>query len=401
MKSAIVILIVMPAFAAAVAVSLLPGCHARVGFAGRTQSQQPLLAPAPGSPIVVAGGPGNIAIGDVNKDGKPDLIVASGRSRSMTILLGHGDGQFRAARNGVVSVPDSPSEMALGDFNGDSKLDLALASHDSYGVMLLLGGGDGSFALAPNSPVMMKEGKHPHTHGLAAGDLNGDSKLDLATANNADNDITVVFGDGRGGFARAAGSPFAVGKAPYPLSLGDVNGDGHLDIVATSTMHGNAQSSYALTLLLSDGRGGFRRSPAPVRTANPWYVAIGDVNRDRTPDLVTTHWERNELTVLSGDGKGNFTEIKGSPFDLGHGAWLVSIAHVNGDGNADVVAAAGDGVRVMLGDDRGGFKPAPGSPYPTGKGSWRLAIGDVNADGKPDVATSDLESDSVTVLLAR
>lgn len=402
MKRTIAIFIVLPvAFAAAAALSFLPGCKAEAGNTANTQSQKPLFAPAPGSPITVAGGPGNVTMGDVNNDGKLDLVVASGRGRSITVLLGQGNGQFRAAGSGAGSVPDSPSEMALGDFNSDRKPDLALASHDSYGVVVLLGDGRGGFALAPNSPVMMKEGRHPHTHGLAAGDLNGDGKLDLVTANNADSDIAVVFGDGRGGFSRAPGSPFAVGKAPYPLALGDVNGDGHLDIVATSTMHGNAQSSFSLTILVNDGRGSFRRSQAAVRTADPWYVAIGDVNKDRYPELVSTHWERNELTVLSGDGRGNFTEISGSPFDLGHGAWRVAIADVNRDNNADVVAAAGTGVRVLLGNGQGGFKPAPGSPFPTGKGSWRLAIGDVNGDGKLDLATSNLESDSVSILLGQ
>jgi FG-GAP-like repeat len=401
MKRAVVILTVISALAAAAAMTFFPGRQTEAGNAGVTQSQKPIFAPAAGSPIAVGGGPGNIALGDVNKDGKPDLVVASGRSRSITVLLGQGDGQFRAARMSPIQVPDSPSEMALGDFNGDSNLDLAIASHDSYGVALLLGDGAGSFALAPNSPIVMKEGRRPHTHGLETGDLNGDGHLDLVTANNADNDIAVVFGDGRGSFSRTAGSPFAVGKAPYPLAIGAVNSDGHLDIVVTSTLHGNSQSSYVLTVLLGDGRGGFQRSQAPVRTADPWYVAIGDLNGDRKPDLVTTHWERNQLTLLVGDGRGAFSETAGSPFDLGHSAWRVVVADVNHDRNADVVAAAGDGVRVMLGNGQGSLKPAPVSLFPTGKGAWRLAFGDMNGDGKPDVATSNLESDTVTVLLAQ
>src|SRR4029453_16247564 len=118
-------------------------------------------------------------------------------------------------------------------------------------------------------------------------------------------------------------------------------------------------------------------------------------------DLVVTHAERSELTVLLGDGKGKFTEVTGSPFDLGHSAWHVAVADLDGDGKADVVAAAGEGVRVLVGDGRGGFRPAPGSPFATGKGAWRLAVGDVNGDGKPDVVTSNVEGDSVTVLLAR
>jgi hypothetical protein len=368
-----------------------------VAFVGHAPAQQISFVPAPGSPIAVAGGPGNVAIGDVNQDGKPDLVVASGRTRNMTILFNQGNARFRAAHNSPVSVPDSPGEMALADINADRKLDLVLASHDSYGVMLLLGDGNGGFTLASNSPIVMKDGQRPHTHGLAVGEVNGDGKLDLVTANNEDNDVCVALGDGRGGFIRAPGSPFGVGKSPYPFALGDVNADGHLDIVATST----APSSRELTLLLGDGQGGFRRNEVALRTNRPWYVAIGDVNGDDKHDLVTTHSERSSLTVLLGDGKGSFTESPGSPFDLGHAAWRVAIVDVNRDAKADVVAAADKGVRVLLGDARGSFKPAPGSPFATGKGAWRLAVGDLDSDGKLDIATSNLESDNVSILLAR
>jgi hypothetical protein len=367
---------------------------------------QPLFVPAPGSPIAVAGAPGNVALADLDKDGKPDLVVASGRSRSITVLLGEGNGQFRAAVGSPMPVPDSPGEMALGDLNGDGRLDLALASHDSYGVVLFWGDGNGGFALAPNSPVVMRDGQQPHTHGLEVGDLNGDGKLDLVTVNSDDNDVSVALGDGGGGFTRAPDSPFAVGSSPYPAALGDLNTDGHLDIIATTTGLGpgweqRVASTRALTVLFGDGRAGFQQIQVPLRTVQPWFVAVGDLNGDGKPDLAVTHAERRELTVLIGDGQGGLTETAGSPFDLRHAAWRVAILDVDRDGKADVVAAAGDGVRVMLGDGLGGFRAAPGSPFAAGKGAWRLAVGDVNGDGRPDVATSNLESDSVTILLAR
>ena len=142
---------------------------------------------------------------------------------------------FRAGRRPNISITRrlSPGELVLGDVNGDGRLDLAWDFHDSYNVTLLLGKANGGFALAPNSPIVMKQGQQPHTHGLGIGDLNGDGKLDLASVNNADNDISVAFGDGRGGFTLAPRSPFAVGPSPYPLTIGDINSDGRLDIVRT------------------------------------------------------------------------------------------------------------------------------------------------------------------------
>jgi FG-GAP-like repeat len=106
-------------------------------------------------------------------------------------------------------------------------------------------------------------------------------------------------------------------------------------------------------------------------------------------------------SLLLGDGRGNFAEAAGSPFEIGAKAFYVALVDLNRDGHADMIAAADTSVRVLIGDGRGGYTPAPGSPFGTGKGTWKLAVADVNADGKSDVAASNLESDSVTVLLGR
>jgi len=378
-------------FAAMLAPLLVGACSAQ-------QHDPPLFAPAPGSPIEVAAGPGNVALGDVNRDGMLDVIAAS--PRGLTVLLGRGDGRFRAAGEGPISVPDPPSEMVLAELDGDGDLDIALANHDRYAVILLFGDGNGGFTPAPHSPVIMREGDRPHTHGLDVGDLNGDGRVDLLIINSDDHDVSVAFGDGKGGFTRGPES-FPVGRSPYPAALNDLDGDGHLDIIATSTARGQEAARSALTILFGDGQGGFQASPVSLRTESPGFVAVADVNGDRHSDLVATHLERNHLTILVSDGQRGFTELNGSPFDLGHSAWGVTAMDVNDDGHADVLAAAGDGVRLMFGDAQGSFRPAPGSPFATGKGAWRLAVGDLNGDGRADVVTSNLESNSVSILLAR
>ena len=365
-------------------------------------SQQPLFTNAPGSPVSVPGGPSNVLIGDMNNDRKLDLVVALGRARSITILEGKGNGQFGAALS-TTTLAEAPGETALGDLNGDNKLDVAVSSHDSYGVVLLIGDGKGGLAKAPASPIVMKLGQHPHTHGLAVADINRDNKLDLITCNSADNDISLAFGDGRGNFTRAPQS-FPVGPSPYPFGVGDVNNDGWPDIVATATATGPARReqlpmSRALTLLLSDGKGGLSPRQLPLRTGEPWFAAVADLNRDGKADIVATHHEMSAMTVMIGDGRGGFTEANGSPFDFGVSLFHFIIVDVDRDASMDVVATSGDSIRVLLGDGRGVFRPA--ASIPVGPGAWRMAMADLNGDGAVDVVTSNSEGNNLSVLLGK
>lgn len=358
------------------------------------------FGPAPGSPLKLAGGGHSFVMGDVNHDGKPDLIVCGGDA--LTVLLGNGRGGFERATNAPVKLPHGAGEMVTGDFNGDGRLDWAGAHHDHYDVLVMLGNGTGDFRAAAGSPFTAREaGKRPHTHGLAAGDVNGDGKLDLVTANNEDGDVSVLLGDGKGGFARAPGSPFPVGRSPYPIALADLNGDGNLDVVAPNS----APGLRSVTVLLGDGRGAFHPAPhSPFRTAgkiNAYFVTVADVNGDRHLDLIATHDEDSLVTLLLGDGRGDFKAAIGSPFELGNGAWGIVGADLDRDGAFDLAAAGQNAVAILLGDGRGSFKRAKNSPFRTGKGSWRLAVADLNGDGKLDIVAGNVESDDISVLLMK
>jgi hypothetical protein len=238
----------------------------------------------------------------------------------------------------------------------------------------------------------------PHNHGLVFADVNGDGALDIGTSNQNDNSVSMLLGDGRGSFRAAPGSPFKVGHAPYPLALGDVNGDGKLDVVTPDVR------SNTITVLAGDGAGRF--SPAegsPYGVAfRPYAVALGDLNGDRRVDIVSAHDDITLLTVLLNDGKGRFRPSPGSPVDIGERGSEIVLADFNRDGRLDVATGtAADHLSVWLGDGTGRLSAAPGSPYPAPRGPWKLAVGDLNDDGKPDLVVTGLEEGVVTVFLGR
>ena len=372
---------------------LTPSCNAHPQR--DNPSQQLLFTPAPGSPLSIGSRPSDIALGDWNKDGKLD-IAACTDANLVIILLGNGHGGFTPAPNSPINV--AAHIIAAGDVNNDRNIDLALTHHDSFGVVVLLGTGDGKFAAAPGSPFIAHQGTKAHNHGLALNDLNSDGNLDITTSNQDDNSVSVLLGNGRGGFAPATGSPFAVGRAPYPHAVGDVNRDGNPDVVTPNVGSNN------VTVLLGNGKGSFTAAAgSPYTVENrPYYVAIGDVSGDAKPDIMTTHDDINLMTTLLGDGRGGFNLAPGSPFDIGRRAFKLLGFDVNRDARMDLIIGteASDSVTVLLSNALGGFTPAAGSPYRAGRNP-RVAIGDANNDGKPDIITANNGSGDITILFGK
>ncbi len=364
----------------------------------QARGERPLLVPAKGSPLAFGSRPTAATIGDVNGDNVLDLLTGHDGRNDVTVLLGDGRGGFTPAPGSPFDAGMTAERLALADVNNDHQTDLALTNHDSLKVAVFLGRGDGTFRPAPRSPFDALQPSEPHNHGLVFANVNADDRVDLVTANNNDNSVSVLLGDGRGRFAPSAGSPFRVGRAPYPPALEAFDADCHLDI-ATPNVNGGD-----ITILLGDGTGKFTPTPAsPIKVeSRPFYLVAGNVNDDHQTDLISSHDDINLLTILFGDGRGNFTPAPNSPLDLGRRAYQLVLADMNGDEKNDlVVSLASDagGVIVLLGDWRGGFKHAPGSPFPTGRGAYSLAVGDINRDGRRDIVTANTEGGDLTVLL--
>ena len=352
----------------------------------------PLFRPA-SEAVALGAAPSHFAAGDFNGDRKPDIAAALGERDAVAVLLGDGRGGLRPAAGSPFAAGDAPHLLALGDFDGDGKLDAAASSHDSNAVVVLLGDGTGGLRPAPGSPFTAVTEVHPHNHGLIAADLDGDGALDLATSNQDGPSVAVLRGDGRGGFRPAAGSPFAVGRAPYPLAAGDVNGDGRLDLATPDVQSGT------LTVLLGRPEGGFAPAPgSPHRVAaRPYFAHLGDLDGDGALDLAASHDDVHTVTVLLGDGRGGFRAGRTAE-TTGRGSKIAAV-DADRDGRPDLLLGGLGGVHVLLNQGDGRFGPAPGSPVGSGVDAWAWAVADLDGDGAADLVVPDRAARGLVVLL--
>lgn len=354
------------------------------------------LKAAPNSPLPVNAYA--VAIADVNGDRHQDLIVTA---EHLQIFLGDGSGKFRSAPDFDLDTGGHQTELAVADVNGDGKLDVLTADHQVYSVCVFLGDGKGKFAATPLSPVWPRRGEHPHTHALLVIDVNNDRKPDIITANNADNDIAVMLGDGKGGFSSAGNSVFPCGPSPYPLAAADVNEDGNIDILVPNSKPDLSE----MTVMLGNAKGEFAKTSAsPIKIPPPardvYYVAAADVNGDGHVDVLLNGNHDDCASVLLGDGKGNFKPAPQSPLRMGNRGWNMVVMDYDHDGTMDLVSVNERDVRIHWGDGRGWFKANPAIVPSGGKGCWKMAMGDLNEDGFLDVVTPNVETQNLTVLLS-
>jgi len=333
------------------------------------------------------------ALGDMNSDNKPDLVYFN--TASANLMLSDGTGSFSTPL--VFPLNSFLESPVVGDFNGDTKLDVAGLDSSNNGAggtqRLMVLAGDGAGVLA--SPIETNfSGQQPRT--LAGGDFNGDGKLDLLTLNlggGPNGSISVFLGDGAGHFGAPTLFPVGISVNPKQVGVADLNGDGKLDLAIPS--------GFGFSILIGNGSGGF--GPATqITTANSQSIVVADFNGDTKPDLAMVNGEQNsKLSVVLGDGSGSF----GPPtqFDVGTFPSDLVAADFNGDGKFDIAVASPNTspnlakVVVLFGNGAGNFSSR--TDYLVERSPNRILSGDFNNDGRIDLVTANQGPNNFSVLI--
>jgi hypothetical protein len=332
--------------------------------------------------------PANVVVGDLNRDGKPDLIVGNFIT-GLSVFLGNGDGTFGPE----LLLPGSSPASVIGDFNGDGKPDIITTAGSL--IRLYLGNGDGTFTSTPDTAFA--SGYVGNTS-LAVGDFNGDGKLDVVVIGQQATQAYVLLGNGDGTF----GAPTSVGSVsqPFSVAVADFNGDGNLDLALADTGNSN------VAILMGNGDGTFQPQIEYSANGYPYALAVADFNNDQRPDIAIANYgptggNGGGVSVLLNNGNGTFA----APVNYAPGGefYFLTASDVSGDGKLDLVVSSvnpNQATLLFLGNGDGTFSSSP-ITLASGTTSNFNTVGDLNGDGAPDVVVPNFVNGSgnISVLL--
>lgn len=346
-----------------------------------------------------------LELADVNGDGSPDLVVAyRSTSGSIGVFLNPGDGTLNFPQQAAGYATDSlPQALALGDLNGDGKLDLVVAGGDTAPFLdILANKGDGTFADRTSQAV------GGGARSIALGDLNGDGKTDVALAiPNVDTGgvISVFLNTGNGTFA--APTDYHAGELPFSVAIVDLNGDGKADLAAANNV------SSSVSVLLGKGDGTLATATEYPAGQHPTSLAVADFDGDGQADLATAI-DGPAVSVLLNRGGGSFGAatsylVGGGRASTAHPniATSVAVGDLDGDGKPDLAVAHGASsgcggfVSILINDSAGAFDAPLEVAVDWDNLTFPQAVklADLNRDGKLDVTTVSSAFYAASVML--
>ncbi len=278
---------------------------------------------------VVGENPTGLAVADVNGDGHVDVAIANHETSYVTFLYGNGKGDFKQTTESRLNlaIDPHPHEVRLKDLDGDNKVDLIVDNRTHQGLLVLKGQGDGTF-LTPGKTINM--GGDPY-RGFAVNDINGDGNLDLLTPNQRD--IGIAINDGSNDMSFSL-NQLAQSDAPFAVELADMTGDDALDLLV-------ANNDSLITAIPGDGKGHFIVDSQRAIKASPGakQIATDDINGDGIEDALISNWSGEILVVLGGNSSMETFRFEHSKLA---NPWAVALADLNQDGKSDFIIADGD-----------------------------------------------------------
>lgn len=284
------------------------------------------------------------------------------------------------------SVNGGPVSALNGDFNNDGKLDIITCNPNTNCISVLSGDGFGGFYT--NNNFSTGSGTQPQM--IVQGDFDGDGKPDIATANGGNTTISILIGTGTGSFGAPTTYTISGANNPSCIASADFNGDSKLDIVTGNLGTGN------LSVMLNSGSGTFTTAVSYTAGTSPNYIICNDYNSDGYKDLAVANYGSGTVSILLGNGSGSF----GAPANFTVGTYPKRMASIdlNNDTYLDIVTAnygSGD-ISVLLGDGTGSFATA--TSYTAGASPYDVATGDFNTDGQIDLAVANVSTPDLYIM---